>query len=81
MVSGVNVENASYPVTICAERVALGTAVNQGLQRGGIKAIGVATDLEEAASPCGMCRQALREFADVSCPDHGCPGATMTVGS
>lgn len=66
LISGVNVENASYPVTICAERVALGTAVTGGLKRGDIKAIGVATDLEEAASPCGMCRQAIREFADVS---------------
>lgn len=68
MIVGANVENASYPVTTCAERVALGTAVtNHGLRRGDIKAIGVATDLDEPCSPCGMCRQALREFSDVRC--------------
>lgn len=67
MVQGVNVENASYPVTICAERVALGTAVaTNGMKPGQIKAVGVATDLAEPASPCGMCRQGLREFAHVS---------------
>lgn len=67
LVLGANVENASYPVTICAERTALTTAiVSHGMKRGQMKAVGVATDLEQIASPCGMCRQALREFADVS---------------
>ena len=67
IVQGANVENASYPVTICAERVALGTAVaTHGMKRGQLKAVAVSTDLNEECSPCGMCRQALNEFATVS---------------
>lgn len=55
-VEGCNVENASYPVGTCAERVALGRAVAEGF-RGGFRALGVATDVSPPASPCGMCRQ------------------------
>ncbi|KAF4975504.1 hypothetical protein FZEAL_7716 [Fusarium zealandicum] len=54
-ISGANVENASYPVGTCAERVALGTAVTGGHR--GFRAIAVATDIAPPASPCGMCRQ------------------------
>ncbi|OXV09147.1 hypothetical protein Egran_03090 [Elaphomyces granulatus] len=54
-ISGANVENASYPVGTCAERVALGTAVFAGHKQ--FKAIAVATDSKHPASPCGMCRQ------------------------
>lgn len=56
---GCNIENASYPVTICAERVALVKAVSVGVQR--FTAIAVVT--RDAGSPCGMCRQMLSEFA------------------
>lgn len=56
VVTGCNVENASYPVGTCAERVALGRAVAEG-HRGGFRAIAVATDISPPASPCGMCRQ------------------------
>lgn len=72
VVLGANMENASYPVGTCAERVALGNAlVNAGMQRGDIKAVAVTSDIEEGApgapcTPCGMCRQALREICDVS---------------
>lgn len=68
IILGANVENAAYPVGTCAERVAVGTAVTSfGYGRGDIKAVGVATDLrEEHCSPCGMCRQFLREFLEVS---------------
>lgn len=54
-VNGANVENASYPVGTCAERVALGTAIVSGLRE--FKALAVATDISPPASPCGMCRQ------------------------
>ncbi|EAQ93389.1 hypothetical protein CHGG_01624 [Chaetomium globosum CBS 148.51] len=68
-VLGANVENASYPVTTCAERVALGRAVVDGYHlRGGFRAVAVATDAGEPASPCGMCRQFIREFCDLSVP-------------
>jgi len=53
--NGANVENASYPVGTCAERVAFGKAVTEGHRK--IKAVAVATDISPPASPCGMCRQ------------------------
>ncbi|KAB2577756.1 putative cytidine deaminase protein [Lasiodiplodia theobromae] len=70
IILGANVENAAYPVGTCAERVAVGTAVTSfGYGRGDIKAVGVATDLrEEHCSPCGMCRQFLREFLELDTP-------------
>lgn len=54
-ISGANVENASYPVGTCAERVAFGKAVTEGHKN--FKAVAVATDISPPASPCGMCRQ------------------------
>ncbi len=58
--AGCNVENASYPVTICAERVALGRAIVSGARR--FRRVAVASEGESPAPPCGMCRQALSEF-------------------
>lgn len=58
--AGGNVESASYPVTICAERAALAAAVNAGHRR--FRRIGVARADGLDISPCGMCRQALAEF-------------------
>ena len=57
--TGVNVENASYGLTNCAERTAVFKAVSEGYKR--IYAVVVAT--ENAGSPCGACRQVLAEFA------------------
>lgn len=56
--TGVNVENAAYPVTMCAERVAVFKAISAGEQN--FKAIAVVTD--NGGSPCGSCRQVLAEF-------------------
>lgn len=67
-ISGANVENAAYPVGTCAERVALGTAVVAGYKLGSFAAIAVSTDTEVASSPCGMCRQFIREFCDLKTP-------------
>ena len=53
---GVNVENASYPLGLCAERSALARAVSEGLGRGDLEALAV------TASPCGGCRQWLVEL-------------------
>ncbi|PYI07430.1 cytidine deaminase [Aspergillus sclerotiicarbonarius CBS 121057] len=65
-VQGANVENASYPVGTCAERVAFGNAIVAGHRE--FKAIAVATDIKPAASPCGMCRQFMSEFTTPSFP-------------
>jgi cytidine deaminase len=56
---GVNVENAAYNPTICAERVAIFAAITAG--EGQILAVAVCT--ETRATPCGPCRQVMREFA------------------
>ena len=53
---GVNVENAAYPLGVCAERTAIVTAVAAGCTPGDLEAIGI------TASPCGGCRQWLHEF-------------------
>jgi len=56
--NGINVENAAYPTTICAERVAVFKAVSEGERD--FQAIVVVT--ENGGSPCGSCRQVLAEF-------------------
>ncbi|HSJ55212.1 MAG TPA: cytidine deaminase [Anaerolineae bacterium] len=56
--TGCNVENASYPLTTCAERTALAKAVSEGERS--FEAIAVVTNT--GATPCGACRQILREF-------------------
>lgn len=58
---GGNIENAAYPMTVCAERVALFAAYAAGERA--IVAVAVATDTATVASPCGACRQVLAELA------------------
>jgi len=58
VILGCNVENAAYPATICAERVALTGAIAQGKRK--LKAIAVAT--RDGGSPCGICRQVMAEL-------------------
>ncbi len=59
--TGTNVENASYPLTVCAERNAVAAGVGEGRRE--IAEVAVWADVEEVVSPCGGCRQVLVEFA------------------
>lgn len=57
---GCNVENATYGLTICAERVAIFKAISEGER--GFSSIAVVTDTEALTPPCGACRQLIWEF-------------------
>lgn len=62
---GCNVENASYGLTVCAERNAIGAATLQGQKP---VAVAIVVDSRDPTPPCGMCRQVLAEFGDPSLP-------------
>ncbi len=68
--TGVNIENASYGATNCAERTAIFKAVSDGHTK--MKAIAIASNLKEFITPCGICRQVLVEF--------GTPDMTIILG-
>ena len=60
--TGCNVENSSFGLTVCAERVAMFTAAAAGVRPGEITMLLVAADTEDVTSPCGACRQVMAEF-------------------
>lgn len=59
--SGANIENASYGLSNCAERSAIFAAASKGMRK--IKLIAVVADTTGPVSPCGACRQVIKEFA------------------
>jgi len=74
--TGTNVENAVYPLTLCAERVAIAKAVSAGARH--VVALAVVTS--NAGSPCGSCRQVMREFGVPEMPIFiGSPDGTYTT--
>jgi cytidine deaminase len=73
---GCNVENASYGLTICAERAAILTAVSAGVRR--FRRCVVVSDSNPPAAPCGACRQVLAEFGRGMRIDVVGPSRTMS---
>ena len=63
IITGANVENASYGLTLCAERVALARMLQEGYGPDDVVAVAVATEAATPTAPCGACRQWLLELA------------------
>ncbi|MDY0139089.1 MAG: cytidine deaminase [Candidatus Izemoplasmatales bacterium] len=63
-IKGINVENASYGLSNCAERSALFAAYSQGIRKEDIESILVYTDKDYFVSPCGACRQVMNELME-----------------
>jgi len=84
VVTGANVENASYGLALCAETSAVAKAMNEG-RRGGLEAVAVIGGLDAAdgpvVTPCGRCRQVLNELAQVGGTDPviWCVGADEVI--
>ena len=70
IIIGCNVENAAYPQSQCAEASAVGNLVSQGYKS--IKEVLVVGSGKLLCSPCGACRQRIREFASLKTPVHIC---------
>ncbi len=68
IVTGVNVENASFGLTNCAERTALFTARTLGYKKEDIVAMSIAGGKEEIGAPCGACRQVINELVPKKAP-------------
>jgi cytidine deaminase len=68
VVTGSNVENASYGLSLCAETVAVAKAFGEG-RRGGLVAIAVTANGDGVVTPCGRCRQVLYELAEIGATD------------
>jgi cytidine deaminase len=75
--TGCNVENASYGLSVCAERHAIAAAVAAGCRD--FAAIAVVTQSNPPAAPCGACRQVLAEFGDLSVILAGLDGSLRTT--
>ncbi len=75
--TGANVENASYGLTVCAERVAIFKAVNGGARS--IKALAIFTETEKPTPPCGACLQVISEFGVDPLIVLATPGETKTL--
>jgi cytidine deaminase len=75
IITGCNIENASYGLTICAERVAIFKAMSDGERH--FRRIAIVADTDQPTPPCGACRQILWEFAgDLQIVLGNCQGET-----
>ncbi len=68
VVTGTNIENASYGLALCAETVAVSKAMADGV-RGGLEAVAVTGPGDDPITPCGRCRQVLNELAQLGGTD------------
>lgn len=68
VVTGTNIENASYGLALCAETVAVARAMAEG-RRGGLEAVAVTGPGDQPLTPCGRCRQVLNELAQLGGTD------------
>lgn len=75
--TGCNVENASYGLTCCAERSAIFALISAGKKK--VKAIALVGSGDELCTPCGACRQVIREFAAPNAPIYLCNPQTQKV--
>jgi cytidine deaminase len=78
--TGCNVENATYGLTVCAERVAVFKAISEGVKPREFRRVAIAADTDTLTPPCGACRQILWEFCgDVEITLVNPRGKTETV--
>ena len=77
--TGVNVENASYGLTMCAERVAIFAAIAAGARK--IVAVAVTAKNADAVPPCGACRQVMAEFCDPEASVYRDNGSSKPIHS
>ena len=75
VIAGANVENAAYPLGVCAERSAIAKAASEGLRPGDLEAIAI------TASPCGGCRQWLHEWRFERVHFHRADGTVATYAA
>ena len=76
--NGVNVENASYGATICAERVAITSAIANGYKKGDFKELHIMVDSDKIGTPCFICRQVISEFFNLDVKNKK-KGDNMTI--
>ena len=81
--TGVNIENASYGGTVCAERTAIFKAVSEGYRKGDFKRLYIMNSSNQVGSPCMLCRQVFVEFfendLEVTCFSYDGKSRTNTV--
>ena len=78
--TGCNIENCSYGLTVCAERLAVWKAMSEGVRPGGFRRVAIATASETLTPPCGACRQILWEFCgDVEILIGNVQGQTLSL--
>ena len=83
IITGVNVENASFGLSNCAERTALFTAYSKGYRKEDIQELLITTEQDKLISPCGACRQVIRELMEDDAQVHmtTLDGQTKTVSN